>query len=241
MKSNVQNIQSFFNPETILSNVDITDFFRKFEPNLSPTTINWRIYSMVKSGILYRVGRGKFLVGTKSRFNPLIPDRVHELNSLLKKEFPYLNFCVWDTSLLNEFMVHQPGLFYTVVEVEKNATESVFYFLKDQKYDVFISPSNEILERYVHFDQNNVIVKSLVTEAPTQLVEDVTTVTLEKVLVDIFCETTLFSSQQGLEMRTIFQEAFRKYSINVDKMFRYADRRGNKKKFKDFWDTVLTK
>jgi hypothetical protein len=138
-------------------------------------------------------------------------------------------------------MIHQPGLFYTIVEVEKDATESVFYFLKDQKHTVFINPSSEMLERYVQFDQHNIIVKNFITEAPTKLIEDVNTVTLEKVLVDIFCDTTLFSAQQGVEMRTIFQEAFRKYSLNTDKMFRYSARRGNKKNFGEFFSSILIK
>ncbi|MBK6682809.1 MAG: hypothetical protein IPG53_23860 [Ignavibacteriales bacterium] len=98
-----------------------------------------------------------------------------------------------------------------------------------------------MLERYVQFDQHNIIVKNFITEAPTKLIEDVNTVTLEKVLVDIFCDTTLFSAQQGVEMRTIFQEAFGKYSLNTDKMFRYSARRGNKKKFGEFFSSILIK
>ncbi|MBK7867870.1 MAG: hypothetical protein IPJ75_13355 [Ignavibacteriales bacterium] len=95
-----------------------------------------------------------------------------------------------------------------------------------------------MLERYVQFDQHTLIVKNLITEAPTQVSENVNTVTLEKVLVDIFCDTILFSAQQGIEMRTIFQEAFRKYSLNLDKMFRYSARRGNKKKFSEFFSSI---
>ncbi|MBK7265037.1 MAG: hypothetical protein IPI12_01620 [Ignavibacteriales bacterium] len=224
-----------------MSNIEIATLFREFEPNLNQTTINWRIYSLVQSGMIDRVGRGKFSISTRDKFTPIISSRIYDLNLKLKKEFPYLSFCLWDTSILNEFMIHQPGLFYTIVEVEKDATESVFYFLKDQKHTVFINPSSEMLERYVQFDQHNIIVKNFITEAPTKLIEDVNTVTLEKVLVDIFCDTTLFSAQQGVEMRTIFQEAFRKYSLNTDKMFRYSARRGNKKNFGEFFSSILIK
>lgn len=241
MKSAVNKLQSTLRHHKIMSNIEIAALFREFEPNLNQTTINWRIYSLVQSGIIDRVGRGKYAISSRDKFIPNISSRIHDLNLAVKKEFPYLNTCLWDTSILNEFMVHQPGLFYTIVEVEKDATESVFYFLKDQKQTVFINPSSEMLERYVQFDQHTLIVKNLITEAPTQLIEDVNTVTLEKVLVDIFCDTTLFSAQQGVEMRTIFQEAFRKYSLNVDKIFRYSARRGNKKKLGDFYSSILKK
>lgn len=241
MKLFVNKLQTLLRHERILSNTEIAALFREYESNLNQTTINWRIHSLVQSGIIDRVGRGKYAISSRYKFIPNISSRIHDLNLAVKKEFPYLNTCLWDTSILNEFMVHQPGLFYTIVEVEKDATESVFYFLKDQKQTVFINPSSEMLERYVQFDQHTLIVKNLITEAPTQLIEDVNTVTLEKVLVDIFCDTTLFSAQQGVEMRTIFQEAFRKYSLNVDKMFRYSARRGNKKKFGDFYSSILKK
>ncbi|MBK7865942.1 MAG: hypothetical protein IPJ75_02485 [Ignavibacteriales bacterium] len=224
-----------------MSNIEIAALFREFEPNLNQTTINWRIYSLVQSGIIDRVGRGKFSISTRDKFTPIISSKINDLNLAVKKEFPYLTTCLWETSILNEFMIHQPGIFYTMVEVEKDATESVFYFLKDQKHTVFINPSSQLLERYVQFDQHTIIVKNLITEAPTQLIEDVNTVTLEKALVDIFCDTTLFSAQQGVEMRTIFQEAFGKYSLNTDKMFRYSARRGNKKKFSEFFSSILNK
>jgi predicted transcriptional regulator of viral defense system len=241
MNPSVNKLQSLLRHDTIMSNIEIATLFREFEPNLNQTTINWRIYSLVQSGMIDRVGRGKFSISTRDKFTPIISSRIYDLKLKLKKEFPYLSFCLWDTSILNEFMIHQPGLFYTIVEVEKDATESVFYFLKDQKHTVFINPSSEMLERYVQFDQHNIIVKNFITEAPTKLIEDVNTVTLEKVLVDIFCDTTLFSAQQGVEMRTIFQEAFRKYSLNTDKMFRYSARRGNKKNFGEFFSSILIK
>lgn len=241
MNSVVNKLQSLLRHERILSNTEIAALFREFEPNLKQTTINWRIFSLVQSGIIDRVGRGKFSISTRDKFFPIVSRRIHDLNLTLKKKFPYLNTCLWDISILNEFMIHQPGLFYTIVEVEKDATESVFYFLKDRKHTVFINPSSQMLERYVQFDQHTIIVKNLITEAPTQLIEDVNTVTLEKVLVDMFCDTTLFSAQQGVEMRTIFQEAFRKYSLNTDKMFRYSARRGNKKKFSEFFSSILIK
>jgi hypothetical protein len=44
------------------------------------------------------------------------------------------------------------------------------------------------------------------------------TLFVEKMLVDIFCEETLFADQQGAEMRTVFNEALSKYTVNQRKM-----------------------
>jgi hypothetical protein len=53
-------------------------------------------------------------------------------------------------------------------------------------------------------------------------------------LVDIFCDDVLFSAQQGSEMQTIFRNAFDKYTINENKMLRYADRRRKKEAFLNY-------
>ena len=57
-------------------------------------------------------------------------------------------------------------------------------------------------------------------------------------LVDVFCDDVILSAQQGSEMRTIFQEAMDKYTVNENRMIRYADRRRKKKAFMDYLSSV---
>ncbi len=131
-------------------------------------------------------------------------------------------------------MLHQPGKFYLIVEVEKDALESVFFFMKDNKYSVFVDPTKELLSRYLPDEKETWIVKSLVSEAPVQKVSGIQTTTIEKMLVDVFCDTVILDAQQGAERERIFTEAFEKYILNENKMLRYADRRGKKKEFSDY-------
>jgi len=94
------------------------------------------------------------------------------------------------------------------------------------------------LEKYVINENEICIVKPLISEAPTQNINGVETATIEKMLVDIFCNDVIFSAQQGAEMRTIFKEAFGKYTINQSKMLRYADRRRKKEELNQFVKTT---
>ena len=82
------------------------------------------------------------------------------------------------------------------------------------------------------------MVKALVSEAPIQLINGVNLPTLEKMLVDIFCDDVIFAAQQGSEMRTIFREAMKKYTINENRMLRYADRRRKKESFKQYLNSI---
>ena len=125
-------------------------------------------------------------------------------------------------------MLHLPGRFYTLLEVDKDAMESVFYELKDEGRDVFLNPSEEVLSKYVIGKKEPILITSLITEAPLQEIGGVKTATLEKVLVDICSNETLFSSQQGAELTRIFETAFEKYTVSETKLMRYARRRNKK-------------
>jgi hypothetical protein len=221
-----------------LATSDIMKFYVKIEPQIKITTVNWRIYNLVQLGVLNRIGRGKFVIGEGRLYLPEISSKIKSIHSKLIKVFPYLKICIWNTSSFNEFMIHQPGRFYILIEVEKEATQSVFFFLKENKYSVFVEPTKELIEKYIPYEKETLIVKALVSEAPVQLINKVNIPTLEKMLVDIFCDDLIFAAQQGSEMRTIFQEAIEKYVINENRMLRYADRRRKKDNFREYLSSI---
>ena len=196
---------------------------------MNKSTVNWRIYTLVKEGVLTRIGRGQFALGKTDAYIPELSSKQSAVYKKIKADFPFLNVCLWNTRVLNEFMLHQPGRYYQLIEVEKDALESVFFYLKDKNYSVFLEPTEQLIRRYIIDKKESWIVKTLVTEAPIQIVEGIPTVTIEKLLVDIFCDPVIFNAQQGTEMNRIFLEAFEKYIINESTMLRYASRRRKKK------------
>lgn len=189
-------------------------------------------------GVLSRIGKGKFTLDKDNIFIPQVSSKVKTLYTKLHKQFPFLQICVWNTSILNELMLHQPGRFYILIEVEKDSMEAVFYFLKEKEKNIFLDPSADILSRYASGEKEAIIVKSLVSEAPTQKIQGVETVTLEKILVDIFTDEILFAAQQGSEMQQIFTEAFNKYTLHESRMLRYADRKRKKEAFDRYLNRV---
>ena len=193
---------------------------------------------MVQSGVLNRIGRGRFAFGKNRVYVPEISSKIKSIHTKLKKEFPYLRMCIWNTSSLNEFMIHQPGRFYILIEVEKEAAQSVFFYLKEHKFSVFIEPTTDLIDKYFPEEKETLIVKSLVSEAPLQTIGRINSATIEKILVDIFCDDVIFSAQQGSEMRTILKEVFNKYTVNESRMMRYADRRRRKESFREYLNSI---
>ncbi len=237
-KLHIEQIKEWFERDQVFDNKQIASFYRSIEPNTKESTVNWRIYSLVQMGVLTRVGRGKFVLGNKNSYTPDIPPKLKTLNNRLKRSYPFLDYCLWTSALFNEFMLHQPGKFFLIVEVEKDAMESIFFFMKENKYSVFLEPTKELLNRYIPEEKETWVVKSLVSEAPLQNISGIQLPTIEKLLVDLFCDTVVLDAQQGTERDRIFEEVFEKYTVNENKMLRYADRRRKKKEFNEYLNKI---
>jgi len=235
---NIDGLTQYFKDKNIIEIADIVDFYRTTDEQIKPTTIHWRIYLLVQKGVLQRVGRGKFRFGKPTTYLPEITPKLKSLYNKIRKDFPYSLVCVWYTSVFNEFMQHLMGKFYYLIEVEKDASEAVFYSLKERNLSVFLNPNQSILDKYTPENKDIYIVKTLISEAPTQRIDGICTISIEKMLVDIFCDETLFAAQQGAEMRTIFNEVLSKYTINQSKMLRYADRRKRKIDLNNYLETI---
>ncbi len=238
VKLNIDKLNSYFREREFFESHDLYKFYSYQEPEVTATTINWRIYNLVQMGVLNRIGRGKFTLEGCRYFIPELSTGINLLSRKLHKQYPYLKVCIWSTSVINEFMLHQPGSFFILIEVDGVAVESVFYFLKENKYQPFLDPDVDMINKYASDKKDALIVKSLVSESPCQNIQGVKTVTIEKMLVDIYCDENIFAAQQGSEMSHIFKEALEKYSVNENRMLRYAARRNKKNAFDDYLSKV---
>ncbi|MCD8539616.1 MAG: hypothetical protein LRY55_07485 [Leadbetterella sp.] len=195
----------------------------------------------MQKGILERTGKGIFKIGKNKIFVPELNAKAKSIYNHVQRELPYINFCIWHTDIFNEFTLHHANRHLTLVEVEKDIAEVVFLILREKHKGVFFNPSVAVQENYIFTVPNPVIVRSLISEAPLQKSGDCTTTTLEKMLVDLYCEKDLFSFYQGREMRIIFKAAYEKYTVNHTRMLRYASRRGKRKEIEVYTNQIIGK
>jgi len=207
---------------------EIISFYNKYEVKISRSTIDWRIHRLRKLEVIHRISRGLYSLKKQNAFIPTISEKLYDLYKIINKEFRYLEICIWNTKWLNEFMRHQIGNFIIIIEVDKEAIESVFYFLRESQNNVLLNPTIEIMEKYVVHGKETIFVKPLISEAPILKKDNIKTAPIEKIMVDILSED-LFGSYQGQELKNIYQSIFEKYSINKPKMLRYAKRRNKRK------------
>ncbi len=76
--------------------------------------------------------------------------------------------------------------------------------------------------------------QSLISKAPTQTIRRTSTITIEKMIVDLYCEKKIFNAFQGSELINIVNNAYRRYSIDFTKLISYAKRRRKEVDLIDF-------
>jgi hypothetical protein len=231
----IEQLKQWFNGYTSITREELFDFYRTHEPLLKESTFGWRIYSLKEKNILRPIKQGVYTLSIKPTFHPPMESKLNEISNRISKQFPKARYCVWNTRWLNEWMVHQPGRFLLMIEVESSATESVFYFLKDQSYkNVFLNPDDNLLDRYVYDQTETIIVKTLVTKAPIKKEKKISVPVLEKILVDLFVDKRLFAPFQGSELVNIYNNAYLYYTLNITKLLAYAKRRTKEQELIDF-------
>lgn len=232
-KANFLNIDKLKQRYGKAESISLEEIFR-FYKSVPKATAHWRIYKLVAMGALQRIGRGLYRIGTETVYHPEIPKGTKSIYQKIHQQFPYASICAWHTSCLNEFTVHQPGKHSILIEAEKDVAESVFNFLNEHNKEVFFNPDKEVYQRYISGKKEGIIVLPLKSQSPLQVVNDVQTTTIEKILVDIFSDNVVFAPFQGNEMRNIFVTAMQKYTVNISTLKRYAFRRGKQEELERY-------
>ncbi|MFT4154352.1 MAG: hypothetical protein QM629_11105 [Parafilimonas sp.] len=112
------------------------------------------------------------------------------------------------------------------MQVEKEALEPVYDFLKEQKLgDSFIQPEEKEIERYIYKSEKAIVLLPLVSKSPIQKINNIATTTLEKLIVDLYSDKKIFAAFQGSELIHIVNNAYSRYAIDFTKLFHYAKRR----------------
>jgi len=179
-------------------------------------------------GVLKRTGHGKYSLGMQKDFQPELSKEIKELYKTIKAEYPYLEISIWSTEWIIPWLLHIPGNHETIIEVEKGAEDNVFYYLNESNDNVFVHPTSELLSKYAKSSIPLIIIRNLITDAPLQIVQSVQIPSLEKLVVDLIVGDEILSKFQGRDLESILENVFGTYTINMDKLLRYAGRKRKK-------------
>lgn len=185
----------------------VEDFALAWEGTPMPTVYS-RIRALLLAGQLSEAGRGVYEAIHKPKYEILISDWMREVNNWMLKDCEGINCCICEQSGNLHVDVAKCDTPTVLESMRKHYTKVVL-----QK-DASLFPS--ILEGYI-------IIGSLVTDAPITEMDGVPLPTLEKSLVD-----SLTKHGNNANRQFSFQKAMEIYPVNINRMKRYAARRGVK-------------
>jgi len=184
----------------------VADFIA-VNPDLPFQTVHSRVRSLVRSGVLSRTGRGRYLAVHRPEYVVPVTEWMLEVNEYLNNQCVGIDHCIV-----------QKGL-NLWIEVARSGIQAVLTSLT-KKYQKVISVKD--FNRFPAPLEGYIVVGALVSEAPIKEVSGCPVPSLEKDLVDSLCRTGSKSIPQCID----FQRAIEVYPVNYDRMRRYASRRG---------------
>lgn len=212
---------------------ELLESFRMAGYMLSEASFYKKVEELVKNGQIIRVGRNVYSLPDDKRltYEYKYSELAEEVAQEIAQQYPYVNFTIFEFVQLNDFVNHLIAHNVIFLSVEAEIMDFVFETLRD-KYPgkVLINPTVEIYHQY--WSDNMIVLGKLTTEAPKGQKASWHT-RLEKMLVDIMAEPLLLASISRAEYPHIYEDAFDRYIVDENGLFRYASRRKVTKKIKE--------
>ena len=201
------------------------NLFKENNKDLSYNSVGWIIDEGLKSNLLFKVGSDSYSrkKETRNTYSPRYSEFSKELLSKMEERFPELEYTLFETLLLNEFVNHLYAHNILVLQVEKVLCPFTFDFLNELfPGKVLYNPSSDDLGRYQ--SDNCIILENRISEAPFDK-EHPHFITMEKLLVDTVSDKAIKELIPTSEVSNIYENAKLIYKSDLTKIKRYAKRR----------------
>ena len=231
------NVVQALNKDNTYTYQDLVSLLRSANPKLADNSYRWTVGSMLKNNIVKKTGYNEYRINSgidRAEYQPCYSDQAREIITKLETKFPQLQFTVFETVLLNDFLNHMIARNTLFIQVEKDLSAIVFRFLQEKKYrELMYKPSVKDLSLY--WVQDCIIVTDLISEAPLNT-QDQHSITIEQLLVDMYCDKLISSTYNLFEYPEVLRRAVEEYKVDKKRMLRYARRRNREDTIK----TILT-
>ena len=239
---NILELQNSFSGQKFFRKPDLRNFYAKQNQELTEQNFRRILYTLEKMTVIQAIDAGVYILANgeqhqpnRKKYKASLSSGIKALNESVHIKFPYIDYLLWETSILNEFMTLQPGQNQLILETEKDTSESVFDYLSlDHQGKVFLNPDMETMERYVLRITEPIIISQLISQSPRVKVHGLPYPKIEKILVDLLTDEEKFFAFQGQELIRIYENVFETYQVSEKTLFRYAERRKVSQKLRAF-------
>jgi hypothetical protein len=239
MKNNeiVLAIKERFSTQSSIASKELVLFLSTLFPDLSVSTISWKINQLKADNLIYQAGRGLYTFEFKPEFKlevSLKTKRIFNKTKVLTDT----ELVVWDTEMLDAIIERENEKRATFLLVQKDELNELFEQLQSMSKPVYLEPNQEIIQRYILPQNDVILLYPLISETPTDHIGDYVAPTLEGILVNAWLLSENYLKPLDYSIAEIFECAFRKYNVNKNKLLRYAARRDQRKEIEQLIQTI---
>ncbi len=194
--------------------------------NYSDITIKKYLKELIDRGIIYSAGRGYY--STLPKTIELGDERLITLVNTVKQKYPLIKFSAWSTKSFSFAFHHMQNSFYYFLFAEKDSLIFLRDFLSENKYDVYLNPLPDELDKNVILKNGTIILRPLITRGK----EKHNFASIEQILVDLCIEKDRLRLIDDSEFNHIFSYVFDNFRISLSALLTYAGRRKIRPKIK---------
>ena len=230
----IEKLKIQYGVDGIVTKENILDILKLNKPMTTEVSLRKKIMQMSRKGLIQSVKQGVYTLNVKPIYNFEPNETLIKIRRIFTKKYPEISYCIWSSDSLNNFMIQQPFKKLIIFEVEKELLEPTFHLFSDLNFNAFIHPDEKIMDQFVIGKENPIIIKPLIIKSPTIKVKNCNVPTIEKILVDTFCDKVIFNYYQGSELQNIFNFSDKSVAINYSKLLSYAHGRSRKNEITNF-------
>ena len=231
------NLRKVFSGRQEFTTREVTLAIQDHFPDLSKSTIAWRLNRLKKDKLLHQAGRGLYTFDYK-------PEFANELSLKSKRLYNRVRgiysgeIIMWDTTLLNEIVGEEINKYWVFLALSKDDLDSLFDRMLSFSKKVFVQPDKETTARYLIPQDEAIILTTLVSETPVERSGEYARPSIEGILVNAWFDYELYLEPIGLNINNLYHQAFKKYNVNKSKLLRYAARRDRRKEINELLKTI---
>lgn len=223
--------------KTTFSTKDLKVVLRSCFPNAADATLAWRLSQLKKDNLIQQVGRGKYSFDFKPEYDPEIIPKTKRTAFHIRSFCSYVPI-IWDTLMLNALSNDPKPLHWIFVEVERAELEEIFNQSLQFSKKLFANPARETINRYLLPLDEAIILIPQVSETPYLIRGEVSTLSIEGLLVNAYWHYDKFFKPVGYDIDSVFINALNQYNVNTAKLLRFATRRDKRSEIEQLLKTI---
>lgn len=188
--------------------------------NLDRKLVKDYLFQLKQENVVFDSGYG-FFSTIAEKFPFMSIRRVEVIRQDLKKNYPLVDFLIWDTKIFASLYHHTQTHHITFVEVEKDLVFPIHEYLYGKYRGV-------LKERRVKsfFEEFDVTLDPVVVRAmPSRSPQEGNTPALEKILVDMYIDMDKYAYIGNSDYFELWRDLIRLYRINIRDLLSYGNRR----------------